>query len=174
VTLQGVQLLPLAADDSNSPDWLELAPQLAKEPRQIDLMGNALPTILQEGTTVAAGSYREVRLQFVSGPSMSAKTLRSENACGGTLWNCMVIADGRVQPLRLPTDGSELSIPSLNLESGPFVVLPDTGMELRLSLEPHPRAYFSSAEGWTLQNVLAGHAAVARQHSMDASLSVPE
>lgn len=47
-------------------------------------------------------------------------------------------------------------------------------MELRLSLESHPRAYFSSAEGWTLQNVLAGHATVAPQHSMDAGLSVPE
>ena len=174
VTLQGVQLLPLAGDDTTSPDWLELAPQLAKEPRQIDLMGNPLPTILQESTSVAAGSYREVRLQLFSGPSMIAETLPSENACGGTLWNCLVIADGRVQPLRLPTDGSGLSISSLNIESGPIVVLPDTGMELRLSLEPHPRAYFSSTEGWTLQNVLAGHATVARQHSMDASLSVPE
>jgi hypothetical protein len=163
VTLQGVQLLPLAGDDTNSPDWLELAPQLAKEPRQIDLMGNFLPVILQENTTVAAGSYREVRLQFVSGSSMSAETLPSENACGGTLWNCRVMADGHVQPLRLPTDGSELSIPSQNMENGPFVVLPDTGMELRLSLESHPRAYFSNAEGWTLQNVLAGQATVAPQ-----------
>jgi hypothetical protein len=174
VTLQGVQLLPLAGDDTNSPDWLELIPQLAKEPRQIDLMGNSLPAILQESATVAAGSYREVRLQFVSGPSIGAETLLSENACGGTLWNCMVMADGHVQPLRLPTDRSELSIPSPNMESGPFVVLPETRMELRLSLETHPRAYFSSAEGWTLQNALAGHATVAPQHSMGADISVPE
>lgn len=167
VTLQGVQLLPLAGDDTNSLDWLELAPQLAKEPRQIDLMDNSLPVILQESTAVAAGSYSEVRLQFVSGSSMSAETFPPENACGGTLRNCMVMADGHLQPLRLPTDKPELSIPSQSMESGPFVVLPDTGMELRLSLEPHPRAYFSSAEGWTLQNVLAGHATVAPQHSMD-------
>jgi len=79
-----------------------------------------------------------------------------------------------VQAIRLPTDRSELSIPSQNMESGPFMVLPDTRMELRLSLKPQPLAYFSGAEGWTLQNVLAGHATVAPQHSMDAGLSVPE
>jgi hypothetical protein len=174
VTLQGVQLLPFGGDDKNSPDWLELAPQLAKEPRQVDLMGSSLPVILQESTTVAAGSYREVRLQFVGGSSMSAETLPSENACGGKLWNCMVMADGHVQPLRLPTDRSELSIPFQNMENGPFVVLPDTVMELRLSLESNSRAYFSSAEGWTLQNVLMGHATVAPQHSMDADPSFPE
>ena len=174
VTLQGVQLLPLAGDDTNSPDWLELAPQLAKEPRQIDLMGSSLPVILQESTTAAAGSYREVRLQFVSGSSMSAETLPSENGCGGRLWNCMVMADGHVQAIRLPTDRSELSIPSQNMESGPFMVLPDTRMELRLSLKPQPLAYFSGAEGWTLQNVLAGHATVAPHHSMGAGISVPE
>jgi hypothetical protein len=174
VTLRGVQLRPLAGDDTNSPDWLELTPQLAKEPRQIDLMGDSLPVVLQESTTIAAGSYREVRLQFVSESTMSAETLPSENACGRTLWNCMVMADGHVQPLRLPEDGSELSISSLNMESGPFVVLPDTAMELLLSLESNPRAYFSIAEGWTLRDVLAGHATVARQHAMDAGLSVPE
>jgi len=174
VTLRGVQLLPLGGGEKNSPDWVELTPQLAKEPRQIDLMGSSLPVILQASTTVAAGSYHEVRLQFVSGSSMNAETFPSENACGGTLWNCMVIADGHVQPLRFPTEKSELLIPAQNIESGPFVVLPDTGIELRLSLESHPRACFSSAEGWTLQNLLAGHATVAPQHSMDAGLSVPE
>ena len=174
VTLQGVQLLPLSGDDTNSADWHELAPQLAKEPRQIDLMGNSLPVILQESTTVVAGSYREVRLQFVSGSLMNAGILPSENACGEALWNCIVMADGHVQPLRLPTDGSELLIPSQNVESGPFVVLPDTVMELRLSLESYPRAYFSSMEGWALQNILTGHATVVPQHSMDAGSPVPE
>jgi Domain of unknown function (DUF4382) len=172
VTLHGVQLLPLTSDDTNSPDWLELTPQLAKEPRQIDLVGNSFPVILQESTSLAAGNYREVRLQFVNESSMSAETLPSENACGRTLWNCIVMADGNIQPLRLPADGSELSISSPHMESGPFVVLPETAMELQLSLESHPRAYFSIAEGWTLRNVLAGHATVAPQHAMDTSLDL--
>lgn len=120
VTLQGVQLLPLDSDAKNSPDWLELAPQLAKEPRQVDLIGSSLPVILQESTVVAAGTYREVRLQFVSESSMGAETLPSENACGGTHWNCIVMADGHVQPLRLPADWPEVSIPFQNMESGHF------------------------------------------------------
>src|SRR5271156_5520199 len=41
VTLRGIQIHPSAGDDTNPPDWIELAPGLAKEPRQIDVMGDS-------------------------------------------------------------------------------------------------------------------------------------
>ena len=173
VTLRSIQLRPSASDHTNSPDWLELAPQLANEPRQIDLMGNSMPVVLVESTIVPAGSYREVRLQFFPGSPTSAEKLPAEDACGETRWNCVVMADGHVEPLRLPGDVPELLIPSKSIESDSVVVLPDARMDLQLSLAPHQGSYFSSTEGWRPQNVLVGRAMVVRQRSSEVGILTP-
>ena len=173
VTLRSVQLRPSASDDTSSPDWLELAPQLANRPRQIDLMGNSMPVILVQSGIVPAGSYREVRLQFFLRSPTSAEELSTENACGETRWNCIVMADGHVEPLRLLGGLPELLIPFQTTESESLVVLPDARMDLQLSLEPHQGTYFSSTEGWKPQNLLVGHATVVRQRSSEAENSTP-
>jgi len=108
VTLRSIQLRPSASDDTNSPDWLELAPHLANEPRQIDLMGNFMPVILVESAIVPAGIYHEIRLQFFLGSPTSAEQLPTERTCGETRWNCIIMADGHVEPLRLLGDAPEL------------------------------------------------------------------
>jgi Domain of unknown function (DUF4382) len=173
VTLRSIQLRPSASDDTNSPDWVELAPHLANEPRQIDLMGNSMPVILVKSAIVPAGSYREVRLQFFWGPPTSAEELPVENACGETRWNCIVMADGHVEPLRLPGGVPELLILSQSTESESLVVVPDARMDLQLSLEPHQGSYFSSTEGWRPQNLLVGRATVVQQRSSEAENSTP-
>lgn len=174
VTLRSIQLRPSDSYDTNAPDWLELAPELANEPRQFDLMGSSMPVILIENAIVPAGSYREVRLQFVPGSPTNAEELPAENACGGTRWNCMVMADRRVEALSSPGDVSELLIPSQSMESGSLVVLPDARLDLQLSLEPHQGFYFSSTEGWKAQNVLVGRATVVRQRSFEQEYSTPD
>ena len=172
VTLRSIQLRPSASDDKNSFDWLELAPHL--ELRQIDLMGNSIPAILLASAKVPVGSYREVRLQFFRGYPTSAEKYPGENACGETGWNCIILADGHVEPLRLPRDMPELLIPSQSIESDSLVVLPDATMDLRLSLQPRQGSYYSSAEGWRPQNVLEGRATVVRQRSFAAESSTPD
>jgi Domain of unknown function (DUF4382) len=174
VTLRGIQVRSGATPDTNSPDWLELAPHLATEPRQIDLMGSSLPVILVDGAIVPAGSYREVRLQFLSDSPASAEVLPTENVCGEMRWNCLIRAGGQVQPLRLPGDVPELLIPSQNIENGSVVVLPDARMDLRLSLDPHLEPFFSGTAGWILQTSLIGHATVVRPHSSEAENSNPD
>jgi hypothetical protein len=174
VTLRSVQLHPGAGDGTIPPDWLELAPQLGKAPRQIDLMGNSMPVILAEGAIVPAGIYREVRLQLFSGSPASSQELPAENPCGETGWNCKVTGDGHVEPLRLPGGVPELLLPSLGIDSPLLVVLPDARMELRLSLEPHPGFYFLSAEGWKPQNVLLGRATIVQQRAVEAENSTPD
>jgi hypothetical protein len=171
VTLRSIQLRPRADDDANAPDWLEL--RLAKEPRQIDLMGDAMPVILVEGASVPVGSYREVRLPFFSASPTSADELPAENACGKTRWSCIVMADGHVEPLRLPGDMRELLIPSQSIESDSVVVLPDSRMDLRLSLAPRQGYYFSSTEGLKLQNALVGRVTVVQQRSLEEANSTP-
>jgi Domain of unknown function (DUF4382) len=64
VTVKSIQLRPSTVVDSDSLDWLEIAPALTTKPRQIDLMGNAGPEILVHSAILHAGSYRGLRLQF--------------------------------------------------------------------------------------------------------------
>jgi hypothetical protein len=96
------------------------------------------------------------------------------NGCGETRWNCIVMADGHVEPLRLPGDAPELLISSQRIEDDSFVVLPDARMDLQLSLEPHQGSYISSNEGWRLQSTLVGRATVERQRSLEAENSTPD
>jgi Domain of unknown function (DUF4382) len=158
VTVRSIGLRPSAGVSTSAPDWLEIAPQLANEPRQFDLIGSSMPEILVESAVVPAGSYREVRMLFTSGFPTSAQELPSENACGEIRWNCIVMADGRVEPLRLPGEMSGLFVTFQGNESDSLIVLPDAKLDLRLSLEPRHEFYPSSTEGSELQTVLTGHA----------------
>jgi len=174
VTLRGIQLRLGASEDAHSPTWLELAPQLAKKPRQIDLMGNSIPIILAESANVPAGSYREVRLQFLGSTPASHEELPTVNACGETRWSCIVMADGHVEPLRFPGDPPELLIASQSIEDNSVVVLPDARVDLQLSLKPRQGSYISSSEGWRLQSTLVGRATIVRQRSLEEENSTPD
>jgi hypothetical protein len=173
VTLQSIQLVR-ANDDTNSSDWLELAPHLRKEPLQIDLVDDSLPVILVENAIVPGGSYREVRLQFSPGSTTNSEEFPPENACGGIRWNCIVRADGHVEPVQLNGHAQVLSIPLQGVESNSLLVLPDAKLDLQLSLVLHHGVYFSSAEAWTPQNVLTGHATVLQQRSLETENSTPD
>jgi hypothetical protein len=132
-----------------------------------------MPEILVESAIVPAGNYSEIRLQSFPGSPEHAEESPSENACGETRWNCVIMADGRVEPLHFPEDGPDLLIPFQSIGSDSLVVLPDVRVELRLSLEPYPGSYFSSHEGWKPQNVLVGRATVVQQLSLEAENSNP-
>jgi hypothetical protein len=159
VTVRGIQLSPTTID-ANPPEWFEIAPHLAVEPKQIDLMGNAAPEILVDRAMVSALSYREVRLQFMLAPDL--QVLPAQNACGEGQWNCVVMADGRAEPLRLPRDVPELVMP-LSIGNEAVAVLPDGRMDLQLSLESHRVLTFSSADGLKPQIVLSGRAHAVRE-----------
>jgi hypothetical protein len=137
-------------------------------------MGNTMPIILAESAHVPAGSYREVRLQFFGGTPASAEELPTVNVCGEARWNCIVMADGHVEPLRFPGDAPELLIASQSIEDNSVVVLPDARVDLQLSLEPHQGSYVSSSEGWRLQSTLVGRATIVRQLSREAENSTPD
>jgi len=159
VTIRGIQLSPTTID-ANPPEWFEIAPHLAVEPKQIDLMGNAGPEILVDRAMVGALSYREVRLQFMQAPYL--QELLGQNACGEGQWNCVVMADGHAEPLRLPGDAPELVMP-LSIGNEAVAVLPDGRIDLQLSLEPRRVLTFFSADGLKPQSVLSGRAHAVRQ-----------
>jgi Domain of unknown function (DUF4382) len=107
VTVRGIELRGRGSADTDSPEWGELAPELANEPRQVDLMGNAGAEILVEGALVPAGSYSEVRLQLVPESPSSAEEVVRETVCREGQRNCLIRGGGRVEPLRLPGDARD-------------------------------------------------------------------
>jgi hypothetical protein len=167
VTLRGIQLDPDNMGEPHAADWLEIAPQLANEPRQIDLIGDTMPEILVESANVPAGGYREVRLQFLSDSAASGDKVPAENSCGEMRWNCVVMANGHAEPLHLAGGVPELLVAIQGPNGDSFTMLPDARMDLRLSLEPHQGAYFSSNEGWRLQTVLVGREAIGRRRPVE-------
>ena len=161
VTVQGIQLHPAVTDDA-SKDWLEIAPELTHQRRQMDLVGNSLPERLVENANIPVETYRELRLRFCI-DSGSIREFHANNACGGTLRNCIVMADGRVEPLRWPGDTPELVIPIRTDEGDALAILPDSIVDLRLSLEVHQAFTVSSIQRSSLQNVVVGHATAVRR-----------
>ncbi len=136
VSLRGIGVHPSDGADDASRDWWELMPQLASQPRQVDLMGGAeglsarLP--LGDSVTVPAGAYRRVRLQFVPNQPTADEALPEQNACHGAGFNCVVLEDGRIQPLLLDSVAPELRITSEKIAGGSLLVLPDTTSNLVL------------------------------------------
>jgi hypothetical protein len=163
VTVQGIELHPARAEETVAATWIEIAPQFAGKPRQIDLIGDSLPELLEENVLVPSGNYSEVRLKLFRGSS--------ENACGRGRWNCLVMADGEVEELGLPNEDSGLDLP-IGTENGPgsSLLLPDSKAELQLHLEPRQVFRFSASEGLRPQIVLTGHAVIERQSSAAQSI----
>lgn len=153
VTLRGIQLQTSANADSNSSGWLEVAPQLAAEPRQIDLIGDSVPEILVEAATIPAGAYRQVRLLFLPDSSPDAKH------------RFVVMADGRVDSLVWPTEAPALLIGPESIEGGSLVLFPEAKTALQLSFESRQALYSSGAESPRLRTFLTARAATQTESS---------
>jgi hypothetical protein len=171
VTVQGIQLLP-AVTDGTRKDWLEIAPTLANKPRPIDLVGNS-PETLVESATIPAEAYREIRLRFCF-ESGANQECHADTPCGETLRNCVMLADGRIEPLHWPGGTPELSIAIRTLEGDSLAVLPDSFVDLRLSLEVQQAFSVSSIQGLRLQKVLVGRATAVPRWSTEKDDSKPD
>jgi hypothetical protein len=160
VTITGIELARNTFGEPHTPDWLQIAPQLQRQPRHMDLAGAGPPEILAESRSLPAGEYREVRLQF--SPESAAD---AGSACGETRWNCMVLADGHAEPLRWPGDRPELLLAIGSPDSDSVAILPDAGVDLRLALEP--LAYFSGTREPILERALRGSASMGERWSLE-------
>ena len=158
VTLRAVQLRSSAIAEPGSSDWLEIAPRLADEPLQIDLVGGPVPEVLVDNAAIPAGTYHQVRLRFLPDSQPNAGRPRSPNPCGETYHNCMVMADGRIDPLGWSADPDVL-IAADTAPNGALLVPPGAKTDLLLSLELSQMLYSSGAEPLKPRIVLAGRAA---------------
>jgi hypothetical protein len=167
LSIRGIEVYPSAAADEDSSEWKELLPpELAKQPLQIDLVRDTADRSarepLGESVTVPAGVYNEVRVRFVPNQPMTEDRLRERNACGSVGFNCVVMADGRIEPLLLDTGSPELRITSDRIEGASLFVPPDTNTDLIIELKPVWAWYSPVDGGLRLLPALTGRAKVGR------------
>jgi hypothetical protein len=148
VTLRGIEALPSAIADDGSPDWRELAPKLATQPEQLDLLAHSADSCAEKQNTfddvaVPADAYRQIRLRLSPNQPATDESVPEENACGSVGFNCVVTSDGGIRPLALDTLSSQFQISSDHIPGGFFRVLPDTAVNLVIEFDPQSTLIFS-------------------------------
>jgi hypothetical protein len=154
VSIRGIEANPNALAAEDSPDWQELAPELASEPVQIDLMASSVSGAsctprLTRKSTVPADVYRQLRLRLVSDQPAPGAKLVQHNECDGLGFNCVVDINGHEHGLALKDAVLNLAIASDRIANGFFNVLPDT--ETHLSIVFDPYSSLASAAGDSVQ-----------------------
>jgi hypothetical protein len=152
VTLQGIEGLPSAVAPQDSPDWEELAPDLAREPKQIDLLAhpaNACAANLVQRAVVSAGGYSQIRLWLVPNRPPAGDAVPAQNACGELGLHCAVSLDGQSHRLTFDGDATFLRVAPDRTSGGFFSVLPGTAMHL--SIEFNPFSSFVRPSGNAIQ-----------------------
>jgi hypothetical protein len=167
VSIRGIEIHPGTIADDASPDWQELAPELTKQPLQIDLMRGAAPPGAREPfgerVVIPAGVYRQVRLRFLANQPSTDDRLPGKSACGSAGFNCVVMADGRVEPLLFDGAAPEFRITSERIEGGSLFIPPDADTDLVIEFNASWVLVSSAGEGVRLRPTLTGKAGVGLQ-----------
>jgi hypothetical protein len=113
--------------DENTNNWVELAPQLASNPVQIDLLAvgqnQCILRQLSQQVSVPVGDYQQIRLVLVPNNPQPGAPVPSPNACGTAGFNCAVLADNSIKQLNLNSqDITGLKIPPGQIVGGPIRV----------------------------------------------------
>ena len=164
VALKGIQLHSVFPESAGSPEWVELAPELAREPRRIDMVGDSLPEILVQNARIPAGTYHELRLEFSADTPAGFDSPLVENSCGNNRQNCVFMANGRIEELDFEANSNapDLLVPLQNNGSSAVAVVPEASVDLRFTLQPQTVSSVSTPEGWHIHYVLVGSAWVSR------------
>ena len=108
VTIADIKASTNADAAANDPSFVDLTPGLSAAPQQVDLLGQAdskcFLTSLGVGQQVAAGDYQQVRI-FLA-PDSQASGI-SNNACGASYANCLVLTDNSLHDLVLPSAANQ-------------------------------------------------------------------
>jgi hypothetical protein len=153
VTLRGIEATAGAIADDNSPDWQELAPKLATQPVQFDLLargGDSTRPSTFDDVAVPADAYRQIRLRLSPNQPVTDESIPEENACGSVGFNCVVTSDGRIRPLVLDRKSSQIQVPSDRISGGFFRVLPEATVNLKIEFNPQSSLVFPAGEALRL------------------------
>jgi hypothetical protein len=139
VTLRGIDANSSATADENSPDWQELAPNLDREPIQLDLFARSADSCepnISSRVTVPADNYRQLRLRLSPNQPDTTDLLLQQNSCGSAAFNCVVTSDGNIKPLILDRDLSQIQVSSQQIATGSFRISPQSPLNLKIEFNP--------------------------------------
>ncbi|MGB7750083.1 MAG: DUF4382 domain-containing protein [Candidatus Acidiferrales bacterium] len=145
VTLRGIEATPSTIPNDDSPNWRELAPQLASQPEQLDLLAQCAESCEQNtfgDVAVPADAYRQIRLRLSPNQPATDEPLPEENACGSAGFSCVITADGVIRPLVLDILSSQFQISSDHISGGFIQVLPDAAINLNIEFNPQSSLFF--------------------------------
>ena len=167
VSIRDIGIHPSPTADDDSPDWQELLPpRLARQPLQLDLVRGTTDRsargLVREMVTIPAGIYRRLRLRVVPNQPATDEQLPEENPCGRGSSSCIVMADGRIQPLRLDGGSSQILITLDRIEGASLLIPPDTDSDLVIELKLVWSWFASADEGMRLLPMLTGGAKAGR------------
>jgi hypothetical protein len=120
VTITDVQANVSSTAGDNDSGWTDLTPNLSKQPKQIDLLGQAnnqcFLATLGDALQLQAGTYQQIRMILADNSASLAN-----NLCGSST-NCVVLAaDNSVHTLLLSSESKTgIKIPSGQIASGGF------------------------------------------------------
>jgi len=140
ISIRGIELNSSAAARDDSPDWQELLPpNFEQKPLQIDLFKSNDAQGIQEPfaktALFPAGIYHQLRLRLAPNQPAANARLLERNPCGSGIFNCIVMADGSIQPLLLDDASPELRITSDGVEGATLLFPPDTETDLLIELK---------------------------------------
>jgi uncharacterized protein DUF4382 len=139
VTLQGIEASPgSAGEEENSTAWQELAPELTRDPLQVDLLAPSASSCRRGPTwraNIPANQYRQVRLRLAANSPDAGIPVPARNQCGNAGNHCVVTASGEVRPLIFGGAALELQIAAGQIAEGGFRVLPDTETNLAIEFQ---------------------------------------
>lgn len=151
LVVSGVELHPSAVADENSPDWLEIAPDLARRPMSLNLaersISNAEISTASISGKIPVGTYHQLRLRLTDLASSVVADRPTGGNCESSAAGCVTTADGVRHALRMP-DGSQF-----------LRAATSTPLEIRQGQENLLRLELRSE--WLLQNSSPGSIEVA-------------
>ena len=140
VTIRGVEANPSATADDEASSWEELAPKLASQPKQVDLLAQSVDSCAigaPSDVAIPANQYRQIRLRLLANPAEGSDTVVEENSCGSVAFNCVVTHDGRIRPLVTDNElAPQILISSESIDGGFFRILPGTATDLDIKFVP--------------------------------------
>ena len=122
-----------------SSGWQALFPELARQPRQVELLSEKMNTLFLESTeevSIPAGNYDLVRLRLTREQTRVDDKSLPGNACGDAGSNCVIMADGQFARLVFEADALELHLTSGATVGGLPFVMPYSNNELLIELTP--------------------------------------
>jgi hypothetical protein len=157
VTVRGIEANPEADAAENSSDWHELAPKLATQPVQLDLLastGDSCNADISERVAVPADAYRQIRLELSPNQPDTAESVLQQNSCGTAGFNCVVTSDGEIRPIVFDREMSQIPVSSDHIAGGFFRIFPDAPVNLKIEFDPQSSQFLSADESVRLVPVL--------------------